>query len=232
VAITCGSNCLTVTTGELSIRFNPVDYASTSAEVLAYDANLTGAATLDAKAWVFGLGDNKPYDGTTTATVSGFLPDTTGVAPPVTLGVVDNASFDTAAVDDVVMGVVSPVGEQGSVIAKVAALKATVELQKVEMQQRFDSVEENYKQISNLLMALPGTSQVMELEQIKNFVAQSKADTDSQMAAVMAAVSRKKKRIPIRDQMGEIVEVREVDDDEQGGVQPMQIGPPGPQAIN
>ena len=32
--------------------------------------------------------------------------------------------FDTAAIDDVVMGVVSPVGEQGSVIAKVAALKA------------------------------------------------------------------------------------------------------------
>ncbi len=32
--------------------------------------------------------------------------------------------FDTAQVDDIVMGVVSPVGEQGSVIAKVAALKA------------------------------------------------------------------------------------------------------------
>ena len=32
--------------------------------------------------------------------------------------------FDTTQVDDVVMGVVSPVGEQGSVIAKVAALKA------------------------------------------------------------------------------------------------------------
>lgn len=32
--------------------------------------------------------------------------------------------LDTAAVDDVVMGVVSPHGEQGSVIAKVAALKA------------------------------------------------------------------------------------------------------------
>ena len=30
----------------------------------------------------------------------------------------------TAEVDDVVMGVVSPVGDQGSVIAKVAALKA------------------------------------------------------------------------------------------------------------
>ena len=33
-------------------------------------------------------------------------------------------NLDTAAVDDVVMGVVSPIGEQGSVIAKVAALKA------------------------------------------------------------------------------------------------------------
>ena len=32
--------------------------------------------------------------------------------------------FDTARVDDVVMGVVSPVGDQGAVIAKVAALKA------------------------------------------------------------------------------------------------------------
>jgi acetyl-CoA C-acetyltransferase len=32
--------------------------------------------------------------------------------------------FDTARVDDVVMGVVSPVGDQGSVIPKVAALKA------------------------------------------------------------------------------------------------------------
>jgi acetyl-CoA C-acetyltransferase len=32
--------------------------------------------------------------------------------------------FDTGCVDDVVMGVVSPIGEQGSVIAKVAALKA------------------------------------------------------------------------------------------------------------
>ena len=34
------------------------------------------------------------------------------------------SGFDTAAVDDVVMGVVSPVGEQGAVIPKVAALKA------------------------------------------------------------------------------------------------------------
>lgn len=34
--------------------------------------------------------------------------------------------FDTAAVDDVVMGIVSPVGEQGSVLPKVAAGPFTV----------------------------------------------------------------------------------------------------------
>jgi hypothetical protein len=32
--------------------------------------------------------------------------------------------FDTAQVDDIVMGIVAPVGEQGSVLPKVAALKA------------------------------------------------------------------------------------------------------------
>ena len=34
------------------------------------------------------------------------------------------SDLDTSQIDDVVMGVVSPIGEQGSVIAKVAALKA------------------------------------------------------------------------------------------------------------
>ncbi|WP_291935044.1 filamentous hemagglutinin N-terminal domain-containing protein [Limnohabitans sp.] len=95
VVITCGSNCLTVTTGELIIRFNPVDYASTGSEILAYANNLTGGGTLDAKAWVFGLGDNKVYDGTTTATVSGLVPDVTDAPPPVTLGPVSEANFDT-----------------------------------------------------------------------------------------------------------------------------------------
>jgi hypothetical protein len=42
-----------------------------------------------------GLGDNKVYDGTTTATVSGLLPDVTAAPPPVTLGPVSLANFDT-----------------------------------------------------------------------------------------------------------------------------------------
>ena len=49
---------------------------------------------------------------------------------PVTLlsGLLSNLQqrngFDTAAVDDVVMGIVSPIGEQGSVLPKIASLKA------------------------------------------------------------------------------------------------------------
>lgn len=96
VAITCVTNCLTIGTGELSIRFNPVNYASTGNEILAYASKLTGGGTLNAKAWVFGKGDNKVYDGTTTATVSGLLPDVMAAPPPlVVLGSVSLANFDT-----------------------------------------------------------------------------------------------------------------------------------------
>lgn len=95
VDITCGSNCITVGTGALSIRFNPVTYASTASEILAYDDNLAGGGTLDAKAWVFGLGDDKVYDGLRNATVSGLEPDTSNTPPPVALGAVTNALFDT-----------------------------------------------------------------------------------------------------------------------------------------
>ena len=42
--------------------------------------------------------------------------------------------FDTAQVDDIVMGIVSPVGEQGSVLPKVAALKAGWDFQCAGMQ--------------------------------------------------------------------------------------------------
>lgn len=95
VLITCGSNCITIGTGDLSIRFNPVSYATTGAEILAYGLNLTGGGALDAKAWVFGLGDDKVYDGLRDATVSGLEPDVTNTQPPVALGAVTNALFDT-----------------------------------------------------------------------------------------------------------------------------------------
>lgn len=95
VLITCVGQCITITDGNLSIRFNPVSYAQTDAEILAYGLNLTGGGALDAKAWVFGLGQDKVYDGTRTATVSGLEPDITDTPPPVALGAVSNALFDT-----------------------------------------------------------------------------------------------------------------------------------------
>jgi len=95
VNITCGPSCLTVTTGALKIRFNPAAYASTNSEILAYSGKLTGGGTLDAKAWVFGSGDSKIYDATTTAHVSGLKPDLSDEAPPVSLGVVSDEQFDT-----------------------------------------------------------------------------------------------------------------------------------------
>lgn len=95
VLITCGSNCITIGTGDLSIRFNPVSYAQTNAEILAYGLNLTGGGALDAKAWVFGQGDDKVYDGLRDASVSGLEVDVTAAPPPVALGAVTNALFDT-----------------------------------------------------------------------------------------------------------------------------------------
>jgi filamentous hemagglutinin family protein len=95
VAITCGNNCLTITTGTLDIRFNPASYSTTAAEQLAYGAHLTGGGALVAKAWVFGKGNDKVYDGTTAATVTSFKPDVTNAPPPVSLNDATNAKFDT-----------------------------------------------------------------------------------------------------------------------------------------
>jgi filamentous hemagglutinin family protein len=70
VSITCGLNCITLTNGTLHIRFNPASESTLPAELTAYASNLTGAAhTLDAKAWMFAKGVDKPYDANTTATL-------------------------------------------------------------------------------------------------------------------------------------------------------------------
>jgi hypothetical protein len=62
---------------------------------LIYADKLTdGGGTLDAKAWVFGLGDDKIYDGNTTATVSGLRPDSTGAEPDAVWNGASNALFD------------------------------------------------------------------------------------------------------------------------------------------
>ncbi|SEL78378.1 filamentous hemagglutinin N-terminal domain-containing protein [Halomonas daqiaonensis] len=97
VDITC-ADCITITDPDstLVLRFNPESYATTEAEILAYELALVDAGgSLDAKAWVFGQGEDKVYDGLRDATVSGFEPDITSAQPPVTLGTTSNALFDT-----------------------------------------------------------------------------------------------------------------------------------------
>lgn len=94
VAVNCVA-CLTITTGTVRVRFNPASYATTLAEIAAYNLKIAGGAGLDAKAWVFGQGDNKVYDGTRAAVVAGLKPDTAGVQSGATIGAVTNALFDT-----------------------------------------------------------------------------------------------------------------------------------------
>lgn len=114
---------------------------------------------------------------------------------------------------------------------KVAALKAAMELQKIEMQAKFDQMAARYEQIAGLMQMVQKTNPVLQLDSLASSVsqlaegtAQSQAQTAAQMQQLMQAVTRKKKRVPIRDaRTGNIVEVREVDDEE-APAQPVQVG--------
>jgi hypothetical protein len=64
-----------VTAASLSIRFNPVSYATTSAEIAIYAPKATLTGTFDARAWTFvnnasAAAQSKPYDGLTAATLT------------------------------------------------------------------------------------------------------------------------------------------------------------------
>lgn len=90
-----GAVAASATTG---IRFNPDGYANTATEIAAYDLKVTGA--MDARAWAFVVGVNRPYDGTTAATLQFRNPapaDNPNVGNIVTL----NAGTATFATKDV-----------------------------------------------------------------------------------------------------------------------------------
>jgi filamentous hemagglutinin family protein len=80
-----------------TIRFNPVNYGTTSAEIAAYGPKVVKGA-LDAKAWVFVQANNKPYDGNTKATLS-FKDPTVSSTLAVTLAS-GSATFDTENAGD------------------------------------------------------------------------------------------------------------------------------------
>ncbi len=102
---------------------------------------------------------------------------------------------------------------------KVAALKASIELQKIELQAKFDQVAEQFAAMQAIMQARDSAQPVLNFDSVAQSlgqVAEGQANSQREIAekleAVMQAVSQPKRRVPIRDAQGNIVEVREVVD--------------------
>ncbi|MEY4441011.1 MAG: Myxococcus phage Mx8 [Pseudomonadota bacterium] len=102
---------------------------------------------------------------------------------------------------------------------EIAALKGTIDLQKIEMQAKMDQMTEQFSTIKDMLSMNPESGQKLgelldNVSSIAQGALQTQLDTQQQMRAVMEAVGKKKRRVPIRDpQTGDILEVREMDDE-------------------
>lgn len=81
-----------------AIRFNPDGYANTATEIANYVAKVTGA--LDARAWVFALGVDRPYNGLLTDTLQ-FRNPTPADNPNVGNNVTLNGGTATFVTKDV-----------------------------------------------------------------------------------------------------------------------------------
>ena len=120
---------------------------------------------------------------------------------------------------------------------EIAALKGTIEMQKLEMKAKMDQISEQFNTMKYLLALNPDAgTKLGDLLDNVSAIAQgalnTQHQTQAQMATLMDAVSRKKKRVPIRNQAGDIVEVREVDDDLLPGAQAaLSGGAPLPPAV-
>ena len=115
---------------------------------------------------------------------------------------------------------------------EIASLKATIDLQKIEMQAKLDSVEQQFNSIRDIMALNPEGGQdvgkfLQNMHGMIQNTAQSHQATQAGLAQVMQQMSRKKKRVPIRGPNGDILEVHEVDA-EPPMPQPVQmpVGPP------
>lgn len=99
---------------------------------------------------------------------------------------------------------------------KVAALKASVELQKIELQGRIDQMASRFDQMMALMQMQQGAGQYRELQngvsQLADANAANAQATSAQIQALVSQLAKPKKRVPIRDDAGNIVEVREIED--------------------
>jgi hypothetical protein len=110
---------------------------------------------------------------------------------------------------------------------KVAALKASVELQKIEMQAKFDQMAAQYEAMMAMMQAQRDQTQFKQLSgavgELSEKTDAGQAQSAQQMQELVQTLSKKKKRIPVRDANGDIVEVREEDEDPM----PSPVGPVG-----
>jgi hypothetical protein len=104
---------------------------------------------------------------------------------------------------------------------EIEALKATIELQKTQMQAKLSAIEQQYTALRDMMT-------MNDARNAEDTNAQSHQQTQAGLQQVMQQLSKKKVRVPVRDQNGDIVQVREMDEEEpqqQGPVQ-MPVGPP------
>ena len=101
---------------------------------------------------------------------------------------------------------------------QIASLKATVELQKVEMQAKFDQMAAQFQQIQQLMTLQQPATQIEGLagavQDLSNRHAEGQSAQMQQMQSLMERISKPRKRVPVRDGNGDIVEVREVEEDD------------------
>lgn len=120
---------------------------------------------------------------------------------------------------------------------EIAALKGTIEMQKAEMKAKMDQMTQQFENMREMLRLNPdaGTKLGDLLDNIHMMTTgalNTQVQTQQQLAQLMEAVNRKKRRVPIRNQNGDIVEVREVDDDLLPGAQAaLAGGAPLPPAV-
>jgi len=101
---------------------------------------------------------------------------------------------------------------------EIAALKATVDLQKVEMQAKFDQMAAQFQQIQQLMTLQQPATQIEGLagavQDLSNRTAEGQSAQMQQMQSLMERISKPRKRVPVRDGNGDIVEVREVEEED------------------
>jgi hypothetical protein len=117
---------------------------------------------------------------------------------------------------------------------EIASLKATIELQKIEMQAKVDAVAEQFNSIRELMSLTPdgGENVGKFLTDMTGMIQKTSDSNDHTQVAVSKMLqhfSKKKKRVPIRGPNGDIIEVHEVDIEppmQQQMPFQMPVGPP------